>query len=400
MSDSLHPTQGQAVTLSFRGSIDMVQLRIFAVLALVALGGCSKIVPRLDEVIPDNRVEYRKSRTLPDLEVPPDLTTDAIKDRMAIPEGGDTATYSTYQERAADRKRQQELERTANEAVRVLDNEHVLAVQGATSQIWPQLVELMNGLGYELDLNDEELGVIETVWQENEAELHREKFKIFAEPGEEAGTTVLYISNRAEELVQRDGEMTWTPKARDAEREKLLVQRVQEKLGVGGAAPAADVATRESVAALEAEQDAGVPAAQDEDLMADTDPGALNGRAALVSAGGGKVYLSVREDFSAAWRSTGLALERAGFDVDRAEKDRGIYFVRVPVREGETEERGMLSKLKFWGDDDLHDLQLNLTGVGAKTEVVVLDREGRWETGKVSRRVLDRLNREINRLER
>lgn len=378
----------------------MVQLRIFAVLALVALSGCSKIVPKLDEVIPDNRVEYRKSKTLPDLEVPPDLTTDAIKDRMAIPEGGDTATYSTYQERVAERKRQQELERTANEAVRVLDNEHVLAVQGATTQIWPQLVELMSELGYELDLNDEELGIIETVWQENEAELHREKFKIFAEPGEEAGTTVLYISNRAEGLEQKDGEMTWTPKARDAAREKLLVQRVQEKLGVGGA-PAADIATRESVAALDAE-DAREDAADagDEDLVADTDPAALDGRAALVSAGGGKVYLSVREDFSAAWRTTGLALERAGFDVDRAEKDRGIYYIRVPVREGETKERGMLSKLKFWGDDDLHELQVNLTGVGAKTEVVVLDREGRWETGKVSRRVLERLNREINRLER
>lgn len=377
----------------------MVQFRIVAVLALIALSGCSKIVPKLDEVIPDNRVEYRKSKTLPDLEVPPDLTTDAIKDRMAIPEGGDTATYSTYQERVAERKRQQELERTANEAVRVLDNEHVLAVQGAPTQIWPQLVELMSELGYELDLNDEELGIIETVWQENEAELHREKFKIFAEPGEEAGTTVLYISNRAEELVQKDGEMTWTPKARDVEREKLLVERVQEKLGVGGPA-AADIATPESVAALDAREAADEPEAGDEALVADTDPEALEGRAALVSAGGGKVYLSVREDFSAAWRTTGLALERAGFDVDREEKDRGIYYIRVPVREGETKDRGMLSKLKFWGDDDLHDLQVNLTGVGAKTEVVVLDREGRWETGKVSRRVLERLNREINRLER
>jgi uncharacterized lipoprotein len=58
-----------------------------------------------------------------------------------------------------------------------------------------------------------------------------------------------------------------------------------------------------------------------------------------------------------------------------------------------------LSKLKFWGDDDEHQLQLNLTGVGDKTEVTVLDKEGRWETGSISKRILDRLNREINRLD-
>ena len=57
-------------------------------LLFAALAGCSRLTSKLDAVIPDNRTEYRKSRTLPDLEVPPDLTTDAIRDRMAIPEGG------------------------------------------------------------------------------------------------------------------------------------------------------------------------------------------------------------------------------------------------------------------------------------------------------------------------
>ncbi|MGD9600456.1 MAG: outer membrane protein assembly factor BamC [Gammaproteobacteria bacterium] len=345
-------------------------------------------MPKLDEVLPDNRVEYRKSKTLPDLEVPPDLTTDAIRDRMAIPEGGDNATYSTYQERVADRKRQEELERTANEAVRVLDNEHVIAVSGATQQIWPQLVELMTGLGYELELNDEELGIIETIWIENEEELHREKFKIFVEPGEEAATSVLYVSNRAEELVQQDGEMVWKPKDRDVAREKLLVERVQEKLGAGGSTAEADKTVAEAYPT--------------EDTDADTDAEIVDdagGLSELVSAGGGKVYVSVRQDFSAAWRNTGIAIERAGYEIDESDKDRGTYFVRVPIREGEATERGMLSKLKFWGDDEDHELQINLTGVGGeKTEVVVLDKEGRWETGNVSKRILQRLNRELNKL--
>ena len=68
--------------------------RLSVVLLAVSLGACSKIIPKLDEVIPDNRQDYVKAQTLPDLEVPPDLSTEAIRDRMAIPEGGDSARYS------------------------------------------------------------------------------------------------------------------------------------------------------------------------------------------------------------------------------------------------------------------------------------------------------------------
>ena len=382
-----------------------VRVLTLAFTTAALLAGCSKLVPKLDEVLPDNRVEYRKSKTMPDLEVPPELTTDAIRDRMAIPEGGDTATYSTYQERVAERKKQQELERSANEAVRVLDNEHLLAVSGAIPQIWPQLVGLMQGqLGYELELNDEELGIIETVWIENEEALRREKFKIFAEPGEEAGTTVLYISNRAEELTQQSGEMVWVATTRDVEREKILVARVRETLGMGAGeaatasadTPVARAYPLEGAAATATAEASATASAAAEDETSDTiDPG--EGKASLVSAGAGKVYLSVQEGFSAAWRSTGAALERSGYDVDQADKDRGIYYIRVPAREGEVEKRGVMAKLKFWDKEEAHELQVNLTGVGEKTELVVLDKEGRWETGNVAERVLQRLAREMNR---
>jgi len=379
-----------------------VRVLILAFTTAALLAGCSKLVPKLDEVLPDNRVEYRKSKTMPDLEIPPELTTDAIRDRMAIPEGGDTATYSTYQERVAERKKQQELERSANEAVRVLDNEHLLAVSGAIPQIWPQLVGLMQGqLGYELELNDEELGIIETVWIENEEALRREKFKIFAEPGEEAGTTVLYISNRAEELTQQSGEMVWVATTRDVEREKILVARVREALGMGDGqtAPATAPAETPVAQAYPLEGEAATAAAETSaaagEETAEIDPG--EGKASLVSAGAGKVYLSVQEGFTAAWRSTGDALERAGYDVDQADKDRGIYYIRVPAREGEAAKRGVMAKLKFWDNEESHELQVNLTGVGEKTELVVLDKEGRWETGNVAERVLQRLAREMNR---
>ena len=357
--------------------------------ALAALGGCTKLTSKLDAVIPDNRTEYRKSRSMPDLEVPPGLTTDAIRDRMAIPEGGDEATFSTYQERIAKRKRDQELERSANDAIKVLEDEHILAVTGAPKQVWPQLQAFMAESSYELELDDEELGVIETVWDEDPEALTRDKFKIFAEAGQEAGTTLLYVSQKAEAL---GGEGEWVPRDRDKMQEREFVERLQAYLVGERAGPrpedltVAEAYGSAAAPAVETTGAAGAAAA-----MVATD----GGLASLVDAGGGKIYLAVQQELSVAWRPVGAALEKAGFTIDQSDKSRGIYFVRVPAAEGEATKRGLLNKMKFWGGDEEHELQLNLTAVGDKTEVVVLDREGRWETGEIARKVLERLELEL-----
>lgn len=371
----------------------MFQRFLILLLLLLAASGCSRLTSKLDAVIPDNRTEYRKSRTLPDLEVPPDLTTDAIRDRMAIPEGGEEATYSTYQERIAERKREEELQRSANDAIKVLDDEHILAVQGVPKQLWPQLRDFMAESGYKLDLDDEELGVLETVWDENPETLTRDKFKIFAEAGQEAGTTLLYVSQRAEELKPEGDDMVWKATDRDSVQEREFVERLQSFL-VGGREP---VKKPEETTVAEAYGSAA--AAPVGEVSAEAEGAELDDAdriAALVDAGSGKVYLAIREEFASAWRATAPALERAGYTIDQSDKSRGIFYLRVPASEGETQKRGVLSKLKFWGGDDEHELQLNLTGVGTKTEAVVLDREGRWETGDIARTILEKLARELD----
>lgn len=371
------------------------QLLVLA--ALVMLSGCSKIMPRLDKVIPDTRTEYKKSRAMPDLEVPPDLTTDAIKDRMAIPDGGDAATYSSYQERIAQRKRQRELEKSANDAIKVLDNEHILAVQGAPKQVWPQLRAFMQESRYKLELDDEELGVIETVWDENAEQLTRQKFKIFAENGEQAGTTLLYVSQRVETLAKKGDQMIWQPADRDAAQEKELVSRLQQYLVGTRSTPA----PRPSVAAASEDTSrtaTAAPAAAAtmtaEEAYRDR-PDTEGKVASLVSAGAGKLYLAIEQPFSEAWTNVGVALERAGYGVDQSDKDRGTFYLRVAPADGATKKRGLLSKMKFWGNDDDQRLQLNLTAVGSRTEAVLLDKEGRWEQGEVTRKLLSAVAQDL-----
>lgn len=375
--------------------------KLLVLAALVALAGCSKIMPKLDKIIPDTRTEYRKSRSLPDLEVPPDLSTDAIKDRMAIPGGGDTATYSSYQERAAKRKQDRELERSANDAIKVLDNEHTLSVQGAPKQVWPQLRKFMADSNYKLDLDDEDLGVIETVWDEDAEALTRQKYKIVAEASQDSSTTLLYVSQRVEGMSKKGDQMAWQPQARDPAQEREMVSRLQAFL-VGARAPAttaARPATGSAAPAVAATAGVAAAAAGASQLTADEAYGAGasaptgKGMAEVVSAGGEKIYLSINQSLDDCWDNAGVALERAGYAVDQADRGKGTYYLRVAAGAGAVKKRGLLSKMKFWGKDEDNRLQINLTQVGSHTEAVVLDREGRWETGEIARKLLEDLKR-------
>lgn len=388
----------------------MSKTTLIGVLVITLMvSGCSKLIPKLDEVIPDNRKDYERAQTLPDLEVPPDLSTEAIRDRMAIPEGGEAARFSTYQERRVEQQRAEELERSQTSAIRVLENEHVLAVPGAPVQVWPRLEAFWTEQGYTLDLNDVELGIIETAWVENDTQLARDKFKVFAENGEEPGTTVLYISHEGEELLPQGEDLVWQRRPRNVEAERSIVEALQAAVSGGSQVAATPVAApaAEAPASRATALDGATPAPADVSDAADAAVAAQIGgepavsgaprHAELVSVGGGKFYLTVAEDFPRAWKTTGRALEQAGVDVKDSDKGRGLYIVQV-AGGGATgeEDSGVWNKLKFWDRGKGDEYQVSLTGVGEKTEVVVLDKNGRWETGDQAGMILNKLHDALN----
>ncbi len=389
-----------ALTKSSEGMNQMSKATLYGVLLLtLALSGCSKLIPKLDEVVVDNRKDYVKAQTLPDLEVPPDLSTEAIRDRMAIPEGGEAARFSTYQERRADRERASELEKSQTSAIRVLENEHVIAVEGAPVQVWPRLETFWQGRGYGLELNDVELGIIETTWIEDDSKLSRDKFKVFAEPGEEPGTTVLYVSQEGQELVPQGEDLVWQRRPRNVEAERDMVEALLDEVGgiAGTAAPSAPAATTAAVstdAAAETEEPSRATAAPAVGA-GPTETGEPR-HAELVSVGGGKFYLTVAEEFPRAWKTTGRALEEAGVDVKDSDKGRGVYVVEVAAGEQAQGQDGVWNKLKFWNRGEAAEYQVSLTGVGKKTEVVVLDKNGRWETGDQAGVLLNKLHDALN----
>ena len=89
------------------------------------------------------------------------------------------------------------------------------------------------------------------------------------------------------------------------------------------------------------------------------------------------------------WKLTERAIRRSGMAIRQADKARGVFV--IDMSENNLQERKLFSMAKFWGGEKSSQFQVSLTGIGDKTEVVILDREGKWLTNQRSERLLDRL---------
>ena len=103
-----------------------------------------------------------------------------------------------------------------------------------------------------------------------------------------------------------------------------MVERLRDHLG----AVASDTSSEEIVGAeYPTDEVEGEPAEQ---------------YAEILSAGSGKIYIALQEEFSDAWVSTQGALSQAGIDVEEADKSRGVYSIKMPNAEGKKKGRCLL----------------------------------------------------------
>jgi outer membrane protein assembly factor BamC len=338
----------------------------FVILALVVLGGCN-FLPSLDDVMPDKRTEYKKSDSLPELEVPPDLTSQTINDSMAIP--NEPATLSRMQQqRAADAA-----------PVTASPGEQWVAVRQSRADMWPKLRDYFSRKGYPIEVDDAELGVLETGWGAPQAvgATQRLKFRVFSEPGATPDVTVLFISSQRQVVGKNaDGGTQWVDQEGDGAADKLVAGDLNQLLNGGGAAPVAAAGSAEPAATGAASAAADAPA---------------SGKplAEIRDAGDGRILLALPDEYSIAWPRTDKALQRGGFFIEGKDEAKGLYRISY-FKASEEEKKSWLSKMKFWGDDETEGqaYQISLTGVGRKTEMIVMNDDGEWDSSEDARRIL------------
>lgn len=328
------------------------RLTVALLAAALAASGCS--------MLQGKKIDYKSAGSLPSLETPPDLLLPNADNRYAIPEASKASptTYSDYdRERAgkpATTKAATVLPSVENTRIERAGGQRWLVVGRPATEIWPLVKDFWQEMGFIVNVEVPDAGVMETDWAENRAKIpmdglrsflgkaldsfystaERDKFRTRLEPAADGRGTEIYISHRGMYEVfegtqgggdQGQGRTVWQPRKSDPELEAEMLRRLMVRFGV-------------------------------EETRAQTllAQGPQTTQGALGKATDGAPGLTLPESFDRAWRRVGLALDRVGFAVEDRDRVAGVYFVRYidPEAEAKTK-KGLLLKLAFWrGDED------------------------------------------------
>ena len=369
--------------------------------ALALLGACSSS----DSLLDGSKVDYKTAGKLPPLDVPPDLTVPARDNRYAVPDGGRSATLSSYQAERGQAKPAGSgsavLPAVDNMRVERTGNQRWLVSNDPPEKLWPVVREFWQESGFLLRQEMPETGIMETDWAENRATIgdswvtralggllksahgtaERDKYRTRLERTPTGGTEV-YISHRGMVQINTaaegyDGSSTlgWQARPADPELEAEFLSRLMMRLGTP------EEKAKAMVAAAAPPQ-----------------------RAALKKGLDGNELLEVFEPFDRAWRRVGLALDRVGFTVEDRDRQKGVYFVRYADPEADMErKKGAFSWLAFWRSDEPKvKAEQYRVAVSAQSDnsrdnsrVQVLDKNGAADSSPTSRRILTLLHEQL-----
>jgi len=382
-------------------SLKVTKLVLFS-LMFSFLAACNT-VPNIEEMLPDRKVEYKKSKQAEqDLEVPPDLSSSSISDSLVIPGalGSGSATYSDF----ANRETPVPGSTVSGAVIPQLEDIRVqrngdqrwLVIKGSPDDVWGRVVDFWQENGILMVEQDPSVGVMVTDWLENRADIKsdfitntvrkffdgaysaasRDQFRVRIERGGEDSTVELFLTHRGmqEELVSvssSDERTVWIPRATDHGLEAEMLRRLMVHLGVANQKASRSLARK------------GVSASSRSKL----------------NRGRDQVSLLVNEEFPRAWRLAGVALDRVGFAVEDRSRSEGIYFVRYNDPMKENEDPGLLSKLAFWQEDKNIDkenrYQVKLSQDGDVTQVVILNEAGTRDSSPTAVRILTLLHEQM-----
>ena len=378
--------------------------KVLLLMAIIgSLSACSSI--NVDEILPDQSVAYQREKQAGrNLEIPPDLTTTRINDRMNVPNSSGTAT--NYSELVTDRRLRDVGATTRPQGAVLPENATVsvkregdarwLLIQGSVDAVWDRMLDFWQDQGVLLEQQDAALGIMRTTWLDNRANIARDfisdavrkafdglyetslrdQYRIRLERLPNQQTEVYLTHYGMEEKLITDSEdavenTVWVPRQRDPELEIVMLRRMMLFLGT------ADERARAQLAARNTPQVA---------------------QAKLVKDREGNTGLVIGKRFDRAWRLVGLVLDRVGFAVEDRNRAQGVYYVRYNDPVAEVEEGGFWSAFKFWGDDKPArntDYQIRVVEQQGASVVTVLNDKGELDKTNTSTRILTLMQEQL-----
>ncbi len=362
---------------------------------VMVLTGCGTV----DEAV-DSYQAYKKELSYESaieedpLEIPPDLTSSSIQDLYNVP-GGSTTLTSYESEGGAGGIIEKATEvMPEQKEIRVVrdGDQRWLEIKATPEQLWSKLREFWLKNGFLIDREDPRIGIMETDWAENRAEIDdgpirsvlskaidalystgtRDKFRLRLERSEQAGVTELYLSHRRMEEEPSGESFVWVPQPAMPELEAELLSRIMSFLGMESARANATLAELEGQGVVE--------------------------RARIVDAKSGERFLLIKEGFPRTWRRAGHALDRVGFTVEDRDRSKGVYYVRYIDPFKDNEQKGILDKIKFWDGDEQPtegEYQIRVESHNEVSRILVFDAQGQVDKSGTARRILTLLHEQL-----
>ncbi|HEX9584550.1 MAG TPA: outer membrane protein assembly factor BamC [Gammaproteobacteria bacterium] len=358
---------------------------LVCILASLAVGGCQTIAEK-------RKIDYKSTRTLPPLEIPPDLSSPDTTKGPLTSSPPSTATYSGFvTEQGAQTK-----STVGGDVLPDFSNLRIardgqirwLEVKMTPEQVWPKARNFILNNGLLIDKENPQTGILETDWAENRAQVGtatqmilakalgslystgtRDKYRIRLEDSAEPGTTEIYLSHRGmEEVIVETtgsgvGQTKWQSRPPDPGLEAEMLRLLMVSLG----------AKQEQAQTVLASAAAAPPPAQ----------------RATLSREGDAASLILLEDFERAWRRVGLALDRTSFTVQDRDRSKGVYYVRYIDPDTAGKKKGFFGRL-FSGKENetKNEYQILVKGEASESRVEVLNKDGTPEQSNTSGRIL------------
>lgn len=354
---------------------------IATVALALALSGC-------ESMNLTKRIDYKSTSTGPALELPPDLTTPRYDDRFSV----STASGLAAQQASGKSREAEFLATVPNARVARAGNERWLVVKVTPEQAWSVARKFWADTGFVLAVEQPALGVMETDWAENRADIpadalrrtlgqfadifyttyRRDKYRTRVERGAEQDTVEIYVSHRGMEQVpttkidnSSPAAFAWALMPPNPDLEAEMLTRLMVRFG--STEPQAIAAVAQAAAQPD--------------------------RARIEKGADGVPKLVVDETFDRAWRRVGLALDRTGFTVVDRDRSTGVYYVRYadPDSEIGKKDQGWIAKLAFWRKDESEkpeQYRIAVVEASPSSVVTVQDTKGAPDKSPASDRIL------------
>lgn len=338
-----------------------------------------------------DRIDYKNSRSINALEVPPDLNSPAYDSKFAVIPGSAVSASALAQGSAQSDSR---AVLPANAGLQIMRDGNVrwLQVSAPAEAVWPKLQEFWRVMGVDLKRDEPRVGIMETDWAENKAEIpldgirkllgkafegmydagSRDRYKMRLERPSAQATNVYLSHERAEEIVSGTGtKWQYAPSRPELEGEMLnrLMIFMQGGDPAKSAAPIPE-STLTAVPVAMTKLDAGQPAL-------------------LVGGGANDV-----------WIRTGIMLGRIGLSIEGQQREQGIYVATYQGDTRDQEKQGFFTRM-FKSDRDVLKIgaryQVQIADAGNRSVITVGDADGSPLNPAIANGLLERLKAEFER---